>query len=84
MSQKKTVEDARRALRGKSDALIELLNNPVGKSLIETLEAEFYDGNLFDPDPHVTAYKCGRRDVVVYLHQLQRYGELKEDATRTT
>jgi len=84
MSQKKTVEDARRALRGKADALIELLNNPVGKSLIETLEAEFYDGDLFDTDPHVTAYNCGRRDVVVYLHQLQRYGELKDNGTGTT
>ena len=84
---KVTVEEARDRLRKKAAKFQEILNNPLGKALIEMLEQEFYDVSLFDetnPDPQVTAYKCGQRDVVVYLRQLQRYDEAMKHATGTT
>lgn len=70
---KVTVEDIRRRLRHKSAALVEFMNSPIGKSIIEALEDEFYNGELFDTDPYKTAFNCGQRDVVVYLHQLKNY-----------
>ncbi len=70
---KVTVEDIRRRLRHKSAALTEFMNSPIGKSIIEALEDEFYNGELFDPDPYKTAFNCGQRDVVIYLHQLKNY-----------
>jgi len=82
---KVTVEDVRRRLRHKSAALVEFMNSPIGKSIIEALEEEFYNGELFDPDPYKTAFNCGQRDVVTYLHQLKHYpSEDIEDATGTT
>jgi hypothetical protein len=69
------VEQIRRRLRKKSALLVSFMNSEVGKAVVKALEDEFYHGNLFDPDPYVSAYNMGRRDVVVYLHQLQRYGE---------
>ena len=70
-----TVEDIRRRLRKKSAAVVEFLNSEIGKAVINALEEEFYDGEIFDPDPHKTAYNLGRRDVVVYLKQLTRQAE---------
>ncbi len=79
---KVSVEDIRRRLRHKSAAVTEFMNSPIGKSIIEALEEEFYDGNLFDPDPYVTAFNCGQRDVVIYLRQLKNYpSEDIENAT---
>lgn len=80
-----TVEDIRRKLRHKSAALTEFMNSPIGKSIIDALEDEFYHGEIFDPDPYKTAFKCGQRDVVTYLHQLKNYpSEDITDATGTT
>jgi len=67
-----TVEDIRRKIRVKGAALSNFMLSPVGKAAIEALEETFYDGDLFDPDPYVTAYNLGRRDVVAYMKQLQR------------
>lgn len=79
---KVTVEDIRRRLRHKSAALVEFMNSPIGKSIIVALEDEFYNGNIFDPDPYKTAFHCGQRDVVTYLHQLKNYSSEEEpDAT---
>lgn len=75
MNQPVKVEDIRRRIRKKSATLVEFMNSEIGKAVIQALEDEFYHGDLFDPDPNVTAYNCGRRDVVVYLKQLQRYGD---------
>jgi hypothetical protein len=72
---KRTVEDIRRRIRHKSAALVEFMNSEIGKAVINALEEEFYEGDLFDPDPHKSAYNLGRRDVVVYLKQLQRQSE---------
>jgi hypothetical protein len=70
-----TVEDIRRRVRAKSAALVGFMNSEIGKAVISALEEEFYDGELFDPDPYKSAYNLGRRDVVVYLKQLQRQSE---------
>jgi len=78
------VEDIRRRIRTKGAALVAFMDSPVGKNVIDALEELFYDGDtLFDPDPHVTAYNLGRRDVVSYLKQLKRLKE-KDDGIGTT
>jgi len=80
-TQKKvSVEDIRRGIRHKSVAIVEFMNNPIGKAVVAALEETFYDGELFDPDPHVTAYNLGRRDVVAYMKQLQRIKD-QDDGT---
>ncbi len=78
-----SVEDIRRRIRKKGAALVEFMNSETGKAVIQALEEEFYHGELFDEDPHKTAYNLGRRDVVVYLKQLQRFSE-SDDGTGTT
>ncbi len=80
---KTTVEDIRRRIRKKGAALVEFMNSPIGKSVVKALEDEFYHGELFDLDPYKSAYNLGRRDVVVYLKQLQRFRE-SDDGTGTT
>ncbi len=62
-------------LHHKAELVHAFMNSETGKALIEVLEDEFYDGELFDPDPCVTAYNLGRRDVVNYLKQLERLKE---------
>jgi hypothetical protein len=45
-----------------------------GKLLLSTLEDMFYDGALVQPgppDPYTTYFKCGQREVVVFLHELR-------------
>ena len=75
MSQKTTVDDIRRRVRAKSATLVEFMNSEVGKGVIKALEEEFYDCEIFSPDPYTTAFNLGARDVVVYLKQLQAYPE---------
>ena len=47
------------------------LDSPDGQAVMDLLEAEFSEGNLFSPDPYQTAFNLGRRDAVVYLKQLR-------------
>jgi hypothetical protein len=42
------------------------------------LREEFYEGDLFTPDPNTTAYNLGRRDVVVYIDQLMNFKDEKD------
>lgn len=81
---KTTVEDIRRRIRKKGAALMEFMNSATGKAVVKALEDEFYHGEIFDSDPHKTAYNLGRRDVVVYLKQLQRFKDGDEDGTGIT
>jgi hypothetical protein len=83
VEKKVTVEDIRRNIRHKSAAIAEFMNNPIGKAVVAALEETFYDGELFDPDPHQTAYNLGRRDVVSYMKQLQRIKD-NDDGTGIT
>lgn len=84
MANTTTVEDIRRRVRKKGAALVEFMNSPTGKSVVAALEEEFFEGELFDPDPYKTAYNLGRRDVVVYLKQLQNFSERDNNATGIT
>jgi hypothetical protein len=47
------------------------LESPDGQAVMELLEAEFFEGNLFVSDPYQTAFNLGRRDAVLYLKQLR-------------
>lgn len=85
MSKITTVDDIKRRLRQKAGAVSEVLSGPAGKALMKALEEEFYDGEIADPsNTNQTFYNLGRRDVVVYLKQLQKFSEREEYGTGTT
>ena len=69
---KLTVEDAKERLRGKARKFSEFLNNPVGKQIVEFLEEEYYEGEMRGADPYQTYFNLGCREVIEYLHLLQR------------
>jgi len=55
-----------------------LFTSPVGKKVLQYLEDEFDDDEIFRAGvPDGTAYNLGRRDVIVYIRQMIR---LKENA----
>ncbi len=65
-------EKIKSRLAHKSELVHAFMNSEAGKALMEVLEDEFFNGDLFNPDPNTTAYNLGRRDVVMYLQQLKR------------
>lgn len=69
----KTLDKIKARLTKKSARINMFMNSELGKEIIDALEQEFYNGPLFDEDPCKTAYNLGRRDVVVYLKELQRW-----------
>jgi len=73
-----TLERIKQKLKVKKSNVKAFMNSQLGKAVIEVLEDEFYHGELFDTDPNMTAYNLGRRDVVVYLKQLQTWGDKNE------
>ena len=52
-----------------------VLATPAGKTLLEVLEAEFFNGDLLGATPEQTAFNLGAREVVVYLRQLRAFDE---------
>ena len=68
-----TLERVKARLAKKSARVQTFMDSELGRAVIDALEAEFYHGELFENDPHKTAYNLGRRDVVVYLKQLQTW-----------
>lgn len=77
------IKKLRSRIRHKGAAIVAFMNSPIGKSVIEALEDEFYHGELLESDPYKTAYNLGRRDVVTYMKQLQRISEKEDDAPGT-
>lgn len=74
--QARQIENLRRRIRVKSAALVEFMNSPTGKSIIDALEAEFYDGDIaVTSNTNQTFFNLGQRDVVSYLKQLSRISE---------
>lgn len=62
-------------VKRKADLFKQLFASEVGKSVLEILTKEFHPDDLFVPtDPQTTAYKLGRRDVIIYINQMLRYG----------
>lgn len=68
-----TLDKVKARLQKKSARVQTFMDSELGRAVIDALDAEFYDGDLFDKDPYQTAYNLGRRDVVVYLKQLQSW-----------
>ena len=68
-----TLTNLKKRLTKKSARINMFMNSELGKEIIDALEQEFYHGPLFDEDPCKTAYNLGRRDVVVYLKELQHW-----------
>lgn len=60
-------------LEKKARRIQRFMNLELGSDVVQALEDEFYDGELYSDDPIRTAYNLGRRDVVVYLKQLQKW-----------
>ena len=75
------VEKMQQRIRGKAAKYVELLNNPVGKDLIEILEEEFCGMDLRGSTVEDTYYNLGSRDLVEYLKQLQCINERDTNAT---
>ncbi len=71
----KTVKEVKAHLKIKSARIQAFMGSELGKEVIKMLEDEFFNGPLFDSDPHVTAYNLGRRDAVMYLKELQNWSE---------
>ena len=73
--QKPAIEAMKQRIREKAAQFHELLNNPVGKQLIEILEQEFDRDDLRGTTVEQTYYNLGARDVVKYLQTLQKVYE---------
>lgn len=74
MSNNQAREQAIKAIRDKAMLVKKIFGTSDGEKLMEILEKEFNSDNLLAVgDPHVTHYNLGRRDVVMYLKQLQRF-----------
>lgn len=65
--------NVKKRLKDKASRIRMFMNSELGGEIIKALEDEFYHGNLYDKDVNQTAYNLGRRDVVVYLKQLQNW-----------
>lgn len=71
----KTLNEVKTDLKIKSSRIKAFMNSELGNEVIKMLEDEFFNGPLFDPDPLITAHNLGRRDVVLYLRELQNWRE---------
>tara|TARA_Y100000034_G_scaffold123003_1_gene169208 strand:- start:14967 stop:15194 length:228 start_codon:yes stop_codon:yes gene_type:complete len=71
---KKTPEEIRAGVARKADMFKRFFNSADGEEILQALEEEFNHDQIVVPqDPHMTHYKLGQRDVVVYIRQLLRY-----------
>ncbi|MFV2057715.1 MAG: hypothetical protein ACC707_14710 [Thiohalomonadales bacterium] len=68
-----TLTNIKKRLKKKSARINMFMNSELGQEVIKALEDEFYHGALFEDDPCKTAFNLGRRDVVVYLKELQNW-----------
>lgn len=65
--------------REKANNFARLFATPRGKIVMEALENEFDSSTIFDPDPNITNYNLGRRDVVIYIKQMIKFSEQDND-----
>ena len=68
-------------LNEKAAAFSHLFKTPNGQVVLEALEQEFEPTQIFDPNPHITSYNAGRRDVVQYIKQLMRLNDANTETT---
>ncbi len=69
---KTKLEQAFAKLERDQAALGAVLASQAGAKLLETLEADFIDGDLFGETPEETAFNLGAREVVLYMRRLAR------------
>lgn len=70
-------EEVKARLARKAEVLKRTFSTPNGLEALEILEEEFTRGKMFHPDPLSTAYLLGSREVVLYIQQLVKFGEMK-------
>ena len=56
-----------------------LFSSPAGKEVLQALEDEFIPDMLAKSDPHETYYALGQRDVVIYIKQLLKASEKRDE-----
>ncbi|KKN23611.1 hypothetical protein LCGC14_0903130 [marine sediment metagenome] len=67
-------------LAKKTKRFHKLFTSPIGKQVLQDLEDEFNQDQIFDPNSDsVTAHNLGQRDVVIYINQMIRN---KDNAAR--
>jgi len=76
---KRPKEVAIENLEKKAGDFHSLFTSPVGVKVLEALEEEFNPDVLLGNTDAETNYNVGRRDVVIYIHQLIRF---KDNARR--
>ena len=69
---KAKLEQAFAKLEQQQAALGTVLVSSPGRKLLEALEADFIEGDLFGTTPEETAFNLGCREVVLYLRRLAR------------
>jgi hypothetical protein len=62
-------------LRSKAKRFHRIFTSPDGEKVLQDIQSELERDELFDDNPHRTAYNCGRRDAFIYIKQLVRYEE---------
>lgn len=64
----------------KSGRFYRLFTSPIGAEVLKDLEDEFNKDDIFrEGMPDATAHMLGKRDVIIYIHQMIR---LKQNANR--
>ena len=56
----------------------DVFNTPGGKEVLAALDAELNHPNIVGADPHMTYYKLGQRDIVMYIHEMLNAGAKNE------
>ena len=76
---KKKLEAVLAKLEQQQAALGSVLMSSPGRKLLEVLEAEFVEGDLFGETPEETAFNLGSREVVLTLRRLARAAQRTGD-----
>ena len=74
------MEEKKQKLRDKAARFHRLFSTHDGEKVLQDLEDEFDQDELYDDNPYKTNYNIGRRDVIIYIKQLMRF----EDNARRT
>jgi len=67
------IDVVKKRLANKSARVQMFMSSELGREIIKVLEEEFCEGTLYALTDRDTAFNLGRRDVVMYLKQLQRW-----------
>ena len=65
-------------IRQKAIRFKELFQTDIGRKVLVDLEEEFNRENIVHDNPYTTHYNLGKRDVLVYIHQMIREANREE------